>query len=48
LVSTASAKKYVPVDNAQIIAVGDPKVGDPKVADLLGAFGAVTSVTQDK
>jgi zinc protease len=36
------AKKYVPVDNAQIIAVGDPKV-----ADLLGTFGAVTSVTPD-
>jgi predicted Zn-dependent peptidase len=36
------AKKYVPADNAQIIAVGDPKI-----ADLLKKFGPVEVVTPD-
>lgn len=37
------AKKYVPVDNAQIIAVGDAT----KIAELLKKFGPVTQVAPD-
>jgi len=38
------AKKYVPVDNAQIIAVGD---GD-KIRNLLSTFGLVQETSADK
>jgi predicted Zn-dependent peptidase len=36
------AKKYVPVDNIRIIAVGDPKIGE-----LLKKFGPVETVSPD-
>ena len=36
------AKKYVPVDNAQIIAVGDAKI-----AELLKKFGSVEEKSPD-
>jgi predicted Zn-dependent peptidase len=38
------AKKYVPVDNVQIIAVGDAG----KIRDLLKKFGPVEEVAPDK
>ena len=38
------AKKYVPVDNAQIIAVGDAA----KISELLKKFGPVEEVAPDK
>jgi zinc protease len=38
------AKKYVPLDNAQIIAVGDAS----KIAELLKKFGPVEEVPPDK
>jgi zinc protease len=38
------AKKYVPLDNAQIIAVGDAA----KIAELLKKFGPVTQVAPDE
>jgi len=37
------AKKYVPANNAQIIAVGDAQ----KISELLGKFGPVEEVTPD-
>ena len=37
------AKKYVPLDNAQIIAVGDAS----KIAELLKKFGTVEEVSPD-
>jgi zinc protease len=37
------AKKYVPLDNAQIIAVGDPA----KIADLLKKFGPVQETSPE-
>jgi zinc protease len=39
----AAAKKYVPVDNAQIIAVGDAA----KIAELMKKFGPMDQVTPD-
>ena len=38
------AKKYVPLDNAQIIAVGDAS----KIAELLKKFGPVEEASPDK
>jgi predicted Zn-dependent peptidase len=37
------AKKYVPADNPQIIAVGDAQ----KIAELLRGFGPLEQVTPD-
>ena len=37
------AKKYVPLDNVQIIAVGDAT----KIGDLLKKFGTVEEVSPD-
>jgi predicted Zn-dependent peptidase len=37
------AKKYVPLDNAQVIAVGDAS----KIAELLKKFGPVEQTTPD-
>jgi predicted Zn-dependent peptidase len=41
---TRVAKKYVPVDNVQIIAVGDAT----KIGELLKKFGPVEEIMVDK